>query len=318
MAVTILLVSIAQFLVAAALALGAFDFMCPEPAARLWIALGRRRARLVERRMEFGGTALPYLEGGSGAPLLLLHGFGADKDNFSLVAPYLTEHLRLIVPDLPGFGAAPRDRGARYRIEDQVARLREFVQRLGLPKVHLGGSSMGGFIAAQYAASYPDEVGSLWLLGPAGTKAALDTDLMRRYLDTGEIPLLVRTTDAYAALLKVVTYRPTPLPHSLRHVLSRRAAADFALHARIFKEVDEDSPLLEPVLPAIAAPTLIVWGAEDLVLSASAAAALGGRIRTSEVIVMPKVGHLPMVERPRTVARDYLRFRARLTAGTTA
>jgi pimeloyl-ACP methyl ester carboxylesterase len=257
------------------------------------------------------GFTMPYLEGGRGEPLVLVHGFGADKDNFARIARFLTPHFRVIAPDLPGFGDATRDPRADYRISDQVARLRAFLQALGLGRVHLGGSSMGGFIVAQYAATYPDEVASLWLLDPAGTQAAFDTEVARHYQQSGEVPLLVRTPAAFETLLAAVTYRKPFLPHSLRHVLARRAVADLDLHTRIFAQFSRESPLLEPALPALRAPALIVWGERDRMLSPAAAAPMGRLIPLSEVIVMPGVGHLPMLECPRAVARDYLRFRAR-------
>lgn len=305
---------IAAGLVLLALALlgAALEYLCPAVAARGWIALARAAAGLSERRLLVDGVMVPYLDGGRGEPLVLVHGFGADKDNFSRVAQFLTRRVRLIVPDLRGFGAADRDVAADYRIPAQVERLRAFIRALGLGRVHLGGNSMGGFIVAELAARYPAEVASLWLLDPAGTEAALATPMIREYLQTGRIPLLVREPASFPALLRSVMHRRVFAPHSVRRMLAKRAAADFDLHERIFRQVRLESPLLEPVLPAIAAPTLIVWGAEDRVLNPAAAAYLGTAIANSEVELMPEVGHLPMIECPRACARRYLAFRARV------
>ena len=291
--------------IAAALAL---EFLLPATAARAWIALIRRIAGLRTHRIKLADATLEYLEGGSGEPLLLIHGFGGDKDNFSLVAPFLTRYFRVIAPDLPGFGNASRDPAAGYRVADQVRRLHEFIARLNPGRVHLGGNSMGGFIAAQYAATYPDEVATLWLLDPAGTQVALQTSLMREFTTTGRIPLLVAEESAYAALLEVATHRPSFVPPSIGRILARRAVTDFGLHTSIFRQISEESPLLEPVLPSIRAPSLIVWGAEDRVLNPEAAADMAALIPASRLIVMAGVGHLPMVERPRRVARDFLAF----------
>jgi pimeloyl-ACP methyl ester carboxylesterase len=299
--------------VMAAVALGvlALEYSAPVAAARVWIWLTRATAGLMERRAQIPGFTIPYLDGGRGEPLVLIHGFGGDKDHFSRMARFLTPRYRVIAPDLPGFGGATRDPQANYRIADQVARLRTFLQAVGLGRIHLGGSSMGGFIVAQYAAAYPDDVASLWLLDPAGTQAAHDTDLVHHYAQSGEVPLLVRTPAAFQALLDVVTYRKPFLPHSLRHVLARRAVADFDLHTRIFRQFGTESPTLETSLPTLRAPTLIVWGDRDRVLSPLAASVMGQLIPHSEVVVMRNVGHLPMLECPRATARDYLGFRAR-------
>jgi len=286
------------------------DRLAPAPAARGWLALERRRAGLSLRRARVAGFEMPYLEGGRGEPLVLVHGFGGDKDNFTRLAAHLGSHLRLIIPDLPGFGDAGRDPTASYHIDAQVERLRGFIVGRGLDAVHLGGNSMGGFIAAQYAATYPDAVRSLWLLDAAGTALAHETAIIKHYLATGELPLLVRRVEDYDALLHAVMHRPPPLPYSLKHTLALRAVGDLALHARIFREIGLESPTLEDRLSRIRAPTLIVWGQDDRILNPAAAGALQARIARAEVDLMAATGHLPMIERPRATARAYLRFLA--------
>jgi pimeloyl-ACP methyl ester carboxylesterase len=298
----------------AALAAGALalEYAWPSLAARGWTALGRAAGGLSRHSVRAGDDTIPYLDGGRGEPLVLVHGFGADKDNFARIAPFLKRHARVLAPDLPGFGEAGRDPRASYRIADQVERLHAFVEALALGPVHLGGSSMGGFIVAEFAARYPALVRSLWLIDAAGVAECAETPMLRQYLASGEIPLLVRDDAAFATLLGAVMQRPAFLPHSLYTTLARRAVADHELHVRIFREIAVESPTLEPRLAAITAPTLIVWGEEDQVLSPGAAAAFGRGIAGSEVVIMAGIGHLPMLERPRASARDYLRFRARV------
>jgi triacylglycerol lipase len=169
---------------------------------------------------------------------------------------------------------------------------------------------MGGFIAAQYAATYPEEVRSLWLLDAAGSARAHDTALIREYLASGEMPLLVRTEADYTTLLRAVMHRRPFLPHSLRRELARRAVADFALHTRIFREIGVESPTLEQRYAAIRAPALIVWGREDRILNPEAAGVMAGLIPRSQVEIMEGVGHLPMIERPGAAAAAFRRFLA--------
>ena len=90
----------------AALAAGAyFIFAMPERAVRAALDYERRVAGLERREIDLpDGIKYVYLEGGKGEALLLLHGFGANKDNFTRVAKYLTPHYRVIVPDHIGFG----------------------------------------------------------------------------------------------------------------------------------------------------------------------------------------------------------------------
>lgn len=291
----------------------ALEHLAPQRMARLWLGLERRRAGLTLKRQAIaGGIDMPYLEGGRGEPLLLVHGFGGDKDNFTRLAGALTRHYRVIVPDLPGFGEATRDAAARYAVGDQMQRLHAFVSALGLPPLHLGGNSMGGFIAAEYAATHPQQVKSLWLLDPAGTAAAHGSPMLRHYLATGDTPLLLRKPEDIGVLLKAIAVKAPLLPPSVKTVLAQRAIADRALHARILQQLVHESPTLEERLPAIAAPTLVVWGSEDRILHPDGAAALQARLPRCRVVLMRGIGHVPMMEAPAATAGDYLRFRAEL------
>lgn len=293
----------------------ALEYLAPVPMARFWLGLERWRAGLTLKRQRLpNGIEMPYLEGGHGDVLLLVHGFGGDKDNFTHIAGVLRRHHRVIVPDLPGFGDATRDARARHTIADQVAHLHDFATALGLSRFHLGGNSMGGFIAAEYAARHPQQIRSLWLIDPAGTAAVQDTAMVQRYLSSGEFPLLLRSTDAIDALLEAIASRPPLLPPSVKTALARRAVADHALHRRILDDVVHGSPTLEERLPHIVAPTLIVWGAEDKVLHPRGAAVLHERLPLSRVVLMAGIGHVPMMEAPRQTAADYLQFRADMRA----
>jgi triacylglycerol lipase len=294
-------------LVAAFLLLLAFDRLAPATAARLGIAFERRRSGLALKQMQVGSASMPYLEGGSGEAMVLVHGFGGDKDNFTRIARLLTGSYQVVIPDLPGFGEASRDPRASYGIADQVANLHGFLQTLGITRAHLGGNSMGGFIVAEYAARYPDQVASLWLLDAAGTEASFDNALIRRYRDTGEMPLLLQRPEQAGELMRACMYRAPFLPHCVKLQLGRRGVADLALHTRIMQQVHQ-SPLLENQFNAIETPALIVWGSEDKILSPAGAAALGKILPNSQVDLMPEIGHLPMIEAPGRTAARYLSF----------
>lgn len=289
----------------------AFDYFAPHTAARAGLSLEQRRAGLHEAVAAIPGFQMPYLDGGSGEPLLLVHGFGADKNNFTRVARFLTPHYRVIAPDLPGFGEASKPDAAGYSVAEQVERLRQFAQGLGLKRLHLGGSSMGGFIVTLWAAKYPDEVASLWLLAPAGTRAAADSELRRHYQDSGEILLVAKAPGDLARIMEFVMSDPPLLPYSVKRVLGERAAANYALHARIFEQLFREAPV-EEVATRIDAPALIVWGTEDRALNPKGADALRAIMPNARAILMPGIGHLPMIEAVRQSAEDYLAFRHNL------
>jgi triacylglycerol lipase len=285
----------------------ALSMLSSRRAAALAIAVERRRSGLVCESASIPGAEMPYLEGGRGATIVLLHSFGGDKDNFTRVAAHLTRHYHVVIPDLPGFGDASREPGACYSIEQQVANLRAFLYKLGLDRVHLGGNAMGGFIAAEFAARYPSLVQSLWLLSAAGTAAATDTDVVRTYAASGAVPWLMLDAAAFDGMLTVTTTRPPFLPPGVRHVLGMRGAADFALHTRVLREL-QDSPFLDARFYRIDTPALIVWGSDDRVHHPAGADSLHAILPHSRIVRMEGIGHLPVIEAPRQCADDYLAF----------
>ena len=124
-------------------------FLAPRLLVDTAVNALRRKGGLTEKAVIAGGLRWPYLEGGdpTGDVVVLVHGFGGDKDNWAFYAPFLTKRYRLICPDLPGFGDTSRDPALDYDCRLQADRLREFLDALGVEKCHLGGNSMGGYIA---------------------------------------------------------------------------------------------------------------------------------------------------------------------------
>jgi pimeloyl-ACP methyl ester carboxylesterase len=283
----------------------------PERAVRAALEYERRLAGLERKEVSLAnGLTYVYLEGGQGEPLLLLHGFGANKDNFARIAKYLTPHYRVIVPDHIGFGESAKPAQADYAPRAQAERLRAFARTLGVSKLHLGGNSMGGHIALTYAALYPREVESLWLLNAAGVWSAPPSELRRRMAETGENPMLVQDEEDFAQLVSLVTAKPFMIPRPFLDVVAQDRIKNYALEQRIFKQLAADS--VEERIRGLAVPSLIVWGQQDRVLHPGSAGILQMLLIRSEVVMLPDVGHLPMLEEPERCALDYLRFRATL------
>lgn len=285
----------------------------PERVLRAAFAAERRRAGLSRAVVDLpDGTRYVYLDGGRGTPLILLHGFGADKDNFTRIARFLTPKFRVIIPDHVGFGESSHPADADYRPEAQVARLERFADALGLSTIHLGGNSMGGQIAATWAARRPDRVASLWLLAPAGVWSAGESELHQVIQATGKNPLLATSEQEFAELFRFVMSKRPFFPRPLLDVLAQERIRNYPLERRIFDQVVQDS--IERRVAGLATPALIVWGDEDRALTPAAAPALRSLMPNAEVVMMTGIGHVPMVEAPRRTAADYLRFRARLGA----
>jgi pimeloyl-ACP methyl ester carboxylesterase len=285
-----------------------FVYLAPEKATAMAIGLERKLAGLSLKEIDLpGGLHYAYLEGGQGEPLMLLHGFGADKDNFVRVARFLTNRYRVIIPDNLGFGESGHPADADYRPGAQAARLRNLARALGITKVHLGGSSMGGHISMMYAAMYPDEVQSLWLLDPGGIWSAPPGELQKVITQGGENPLMAKSEDDFARIFAFVMSKPPFIPRPMLNVMAKERIRNYNLEKRIFKELSDDS--IEKHVTGLKTPALIVWGENDRVISAATAGVLHNLMPESRVIIMPGVGHLPMIEEPDRAAGDYLKFR---------
>jgi pimeloyl-ACP methyl ester carboxylesterase len=286
-------------------------YLEPQKTTQFAINTERQWSGLVRKEIDLpGGLHYVYLEGGTGETLMLLHGFGADKDNFTRAARFLTPHYRVIVPDHVGFGESSHPPQADYTAAAQAERLRTLAQALGIKTVHLGGSSMGGQIAMTYAARYPAEVASLWLLDPAGVWSVPGGELAKIILGGGRNPLIARNEDEFAKTYAFVMSDPPFVPRPMLDVMAQERIRNSALAEHIFQQISTDS--VEPLVAGMTTPTLIVWGDQDRAINVASAAVLHGLMPRSQVIVMPGVGHLPMLERPQQSAEDYLRFRASL------
>jgi pimeloyl-ACP methyl ester carboxylesterase len=295
-------------LLGVAIVVTAFVYLAPERVARFMIEGGRKRAGLIRKQIDLpNGLRYVYLEGGTGEPLLLLHGFGANKDNFVLVAGELAKRYRLIIPDHIGFGESSHPQDADYAPAAQVERLRAFMQALNVNRMHIGGSSMGGQIALSYAAAYPDQVVSLWLLDPAGIWSATPSELLNVKRQTGRNLLMASTPEEFAAVIRFVTAKPPFIPGPVLKVLAQERIANYALEERIGDQLIADS--VEARIAGLQTPTLIVWGDQDRAIHVDSAQVLHRLLPNSRVIVMPGIGHLPHFERPHSCVADYLSFR---------
>ncbi|HEY8975686.1 MAG TPA: alpha/beta hydrolase [Burkholderiaceae bacterium] len=275
-------------------------------------SLERSRAGLERKEMTLAdGTRMVWLEGGAGAPLVLVHGFGADKDNFTRVARFLTPHYRVIAPDLVGFGESAHRADVDYHYAAQAERLHAFVQALGLSRIDLGGNSMGGGIAMSYAAQHPTEVASLWLIDCAGIAGAPPSELAKIVTTTGQNPLMIARESDFTAFLDFVMSDPPYIPGPVKNVMARERIANQALERQVFQQIATDS--VSASVKGLATPTLITWGDEDRALSVGTVPILETLLPNAQAVVMPHVGHAPMIERPKESAEDYLRFREGLS-----
>jgi pimeloyl-ACP methyl ester carboxylesterase len=300
-------------LLAIPLVLAGIYLFVPQIPLALALKAQQRAAGVEEKEIQVKGHPVPYLTGGTGEPLVLLHGFGGDKNHWVRIAKYLTPHFTVIAPDLPGFGETDRDISLRYGISDQVERVHDFAEALHLKSFHLGGNSMGGQIGGAFAARYPQDVKSLWLLAPGGVLSAKTSEL-GQLVKKGENPLLIDNTEGYDRLLNFVFVERPAIPGSIKRYLTRHGIRHRAFNEKVFKEILQDRIPLETVLKGLPVPTLIVWGDHDRLLDVSGAEIIKSAIPDAEVMVMKNTGHAPMIEKPQETATAFLRFQDKVSS----
>ena len=281
-------------------------FLFPEQLVQLMRWLMRRRARLVRKTITVDGRIWPYLEGGdpSKPALVMVHGFGADKDHWTFYAPWMTRDYHLIAPDLPGFGENDRDGELPFDVSSQAARLKAFLDALSIDRPHLGGNSMGGWIALRFAIDYPDCLRTLTLMNNAGIVGANESELQRLAADRDYNPLVLANLDDADRLIAFVVRKPTYVPPRLKPVIYADALRHRDLLDKIFWTIAdemEQTPLNDD-LHKVTVPTLILWGRHDKLIDVSCVAVLEKGIANSRAHIFDHVAHVPMIEDPKATA----------------
>lgn len=260
------------------------------------------------------GVRMPYLSCGAGVPVLLIHGFGADKETWLPLALALSRNRRLIMMDLPGFGAADPVGSERGHARAQAAAVAGFADALGYHRVHLCGNSMGGGISLRFAADYPERVRSMALICSAGPE--VENSELLDILDAGlPNPLIPTSPDDADEFLGLVMERRPTLPRSLQRYTISRSIARSEQNQRMWlgwRESD-DADYLPEDLGTIAARTLVIHGEHDRVIHPAVGAHLADKLPNAEHVVLNGIGHVPQIEAPRHTAQLLERFWGRIS-----
>jgi abhydrolase domain-containing protein 6 len=280
----------------------------PEMLRPALIDLNRKLSGLQEHQLALGKHRIHYLEGGQGETVVLLHGIFGEKDHWVDFARRLTPHYRVIVPDLPGFGASSRHEDEPYDYAAQTRRLVALLDALGVQRAHLAGSSMGGTLAALLALEQPQRVTSVAFIGaPHGIRSLLPSD-MDRAIEAGRAPLVTPDAQTFREMLSLVFARQPFLPYPILQAARTQALERASSNQRIWQEQLGDRYLLHTRIDGLRAPLLALWGGQDRVFDATGARVLGTLLPQAEVEILRRLGHLPMMEAPAETARRYLRF----------
>jgi pimeloyl-ACP methyl ester carboxylesterase len=228
-----------------------------------------RDSAVFTRDVGARGARVRYYEGGSGPPLLLVHGFLWSGAVWEDVFPRLSQRFRVIVPDLPGFGESEKPSPARYPygFEGFGESLVDLVAALGVGRVSVCGHSMGGAVALMLAATHADLVDRLVVVDPIvyGSKRGAAASIATLPI-LG--PILFKQMYGRATFRRFfrenVYARPEATPaervERMFETFNTPAARE-AAYATMLATLDTRA--LVASVPRVKAPTLVAWGRSD-------------------------------------------------------
>jgi len=250
-----------------------------------------------QRFIEVDGCRINLRRGGSGEPLLYLHG----ANGAPAILPFmekLAQRFDVLVPEHPGFGASDEPEWLE-NMHDLAYFYLDVLKSLELRGVHLVGSSLGGWLALEMAVRDASRVKSLVLVGPAGISVP--------GVSPGDVFLwspeeLVRNLFFDAALAEKILAQPMT-PELLDVSLKNRHTV-----ARLGWEPRMHDPFLRKWLHRVKVPVKIVWGEADKVLPVAYASEFKKLMPGAEVDIIPRCGHLPQAEKPDEFCDIVMRF----------
>lgn len=247
---------------------------------------------------------------GQGHPLLLLHGSASSLDTWDGWAQALKKNFRIIRLDLPGFGLTGPHPDGDYSMAFYAKFIKEFLDAFEIQHCYIAGNSLGGGIAWNFAATYPQYVDKLVLIDASGypdPEAPLIFTLARI---PGISNLLRYVTPEFVVRknLEAVYYDDSKVNDQLVNRYydltlregNRQAFIDRAQQGR------EDYNTYK--LKNLAMPTLIMWGKHDKWIPEEDAFRFKSDIKNSEIAIYEDAGHIPMEEIPQKTAADVQRF----------
>ena len=231
--------------------------------------------------------------------LVLLHGFGASLQTWDAWAGELEKDRRVLRFDVPGFGLSGPAANNDYSDAADVARLLALLDQLGLQQVALGGHSMGGRIAWNFAVAHPERVSHLILVSPDGFPDPSSTS-ENTYKVSPWLGLMHYSLPAWALKMGVApAYGDDKLltPETLRRYqdMLRAPGVRSAVIERMRQSRNID-PV--PLLQSLKMPVLLVWGEKDAFIPISNAQDYLKAIPQATLVSVPRAGHVVHEEAP--------------------
>jgi pyruvate dehydrogenase E2 component (dihydrolipoamide acetyltransferase) len=240
--------------------------------------------------VEVDGRAISYATMGEGEEVVVLvHGYGGDKNSWLFVQEPLSRTRTVHAIDLPGHGASGKDVGDGS-LDTLAATVLSFLDAVGAERAHLVGHSLGGAVVTAVAAAAPDRVSALTLVSPAGF-GAVDASYLRGFAEAGSRrELRPHLGKLFADEGQVNRQLVDDL---LRY--KRLDGVEAALRTLLGTLLDGDEQAIDGA--ALLAPVVVVWGRADRVLAPADASALG----RAELRLVDQAGHMAHMEQPHAV-----------------
>lgn len=247
---------------------------------------------------------ISYKKDGSGAPVILLHGFPMNRMIWNSFSDRLSDHFTVFTPDLPGFGDTPLLPGP-FSIRDVGATMLEWVSKNKIDSAVLIGHSMGGYVALEMVRQSPLSFSALILfhstaLADSAEKKESRTKVLQFIDDNG---VLAFTSNFIQPLFADQNH---PAINILRDITIQASADAVKAYTVAMRDRDDTTE----VLRAFGGPVLIIGGDSDKGIPADTLLKQGELNKNISVHILPQTGHMGMVERLEEtsgILRDFLR-----------
>ncbi len=264
------------------------------------------------RFVEIDGATVHYQEFGekSNTTLILIHGFTASAYAWHLAAPLLAgENFHVVAVDLLGFGYSDKPAAFDYSIASQARVISRFMNRLGIGRASIVGSSYGGAVAATLALDYAERVEKLVLVAAVINDEAKNSPILK----LASIPFVGELASPFLLDSKRFfkrRMRSTIAPEN-HHLITKERIESVArpLHAAdahrsvLATARAWNADRIEADAQFITQPTLLVWGENDRVIPVSNGEKLHDAILHSRLVVFKSCGHVPQEEAPENFVR---------------
>lgn len=279
--------TIRALLVVVSFLAGLILLVCLRPLEVLLAAvqLKLRLDGISSRYTTIDGYRIHYFEGGSGPPILLIHGLGSRAEDWANMMPQLARGGRHVYAiDMLGYGLSSRPAGAAYSIPQEAGIVEKFLASQNLAQADVGGWSMGGWVALRVALDEPQQVRRLAIYDSAGLRFDLPFKASLFWPDNPA---------ALTALNDLLSPGRGPhIPGLLQRDILRLVQRNGWIVRRSMESMLTGADLVDGKLSALRMPVLIVWGKQDQLTPMALAYTFHAQIPQSVLEIYDGCGHL--------------------------